>query len=465
MTPKHLFVIVMDSFRLPGYWDPRVGSRFAPFLSSLLKTGAGSLPLVASSSWTLPSHLSLLGGSDPWNAWGEPIAPSRRTISQGWRASGGTTKAWIANPMLLSEKGLLSGFDQINQGMGTALLRFASGILGLLDASMVPLEVPALADGQSANENATPHRPRLMRTAYQALSYVQTGFRQMTDGRHLVASLRKSVRATRMNEPSLVFMNFMETHEPYGDGWMDYRQIVERGFIPSSNYSYHSRIVSNYCSDTSHLHHAYTAAITKVDGLIRELFRVLERDGVLDDCAFVLLSDHGQCLGEHNFFGHARHLYDELVYVPCVFWSKAFREHRGNALPQGEFIDHRHVHRILSDFANQPLNPESFDRQIEDSLLRIGPAASFYRGRPFQHNAILHRGPEYWLLRMISREGSVRADSWDTRPIGDDLSIAGHPGDSLLSWAEKTTAAILRSPSAVSIESSVSDRIYGWGYT
>jgi hypothetical protein len=49
-----------------------------------------------------------------------------------------------------------------------------------------------------------------------------------------------------------------------------------------------------------------------------------------DDQLIILTSDHGQCIGEHNFIGHGTALYDELVHVPCaILLPKGIRSKKG----------------------------------------------------------------------------------------------------------------------------------------
>jgi arylsulfatase len=61
----------------------------------------------------------------------------------------------------------------------------------------------------------------------------------------------------------------------------------------------------------------YHAEIAYTDEEIGRLLDTLERRGWLDGAAIVFAADHGEALGEHDYwFAHGHHLTDELVRVP-----------------------------------------------------------------------------------------------------------------------------------------------------
>jgi hypothetical protein len=464
MVSKHLFVVVLDSFRSPGFWDPTKGSRFAPSLTSLVKKGAISLPLVASSSWTLPSHFSLLGGREPWESTSQTDTASHTSLAEQWKTAGGTTAAWSANPMLLSSHGPLADFDQLNRGVGIAPIKYTARLGGLFDAVAVPFEIPVPSAVRGSRGRPAPGWPGLLRATYEGMRCVQSCLLKMLDGRHIVRALARFAQESRFDRPTLAFINLMETHEPYLDVRSRNNGKTCESLVPSSNYSYHSRLVSNYCADTGPLHAAYTNAVTKADNRVRDLLALLERSRVLDASTIVILSDHGQSLGEHHFFGHARYLYDELIRVPCIILSPELRGRRENAEAIGEFVDHRHIFNLISSFVHTPPDPGSVESQLQSSVDKIGPATSFYRGRPFCENAILARGPEYWLLRLISRNGAVQIDSRGSGAAPDEKPIGTEADDYTLGWVDKALDSIGKNPSAAIDDMLIPNRLLGWGY-
>src|SRR5262249_40434590 len=54
------------------------------------------------------------------------------------------------------------------------------------------------------------------------------------------------------------------------------------------------------------------------DGLLGRIVDALRRRGTLDRTILVVLSDHGELLGEHGEFGHGRSLYEPVLHVPLL---------------------------------------------------------------------------------------------------------------------------------------------------
>lgn len=64
---------------------------------------------------------------------------------------------------------------------------------------------------------------------------------------------------------------------------------------------------------------AYLALVTHVDECIGELLALLREQNVLDDTVVVLLSDHGEQLGEHDIIGKFNSFYEGCLRVPLIF--------------------------------------------------------------------------------------------------------------------------------------------------
>jgi len=62
---------------------------------------------------------------------------------------------------------------------------------------------------------------------------------------------------------------------------------------------------------------AYYGMITEVDALVGELVDALESTGQIDNTVVIFLADHGDMMGEHNFF-HKNAPYDGCSLVPLI---------------------------------------------------------------------------------------------------------------------------------------------------
>jgi arylsulfatase A-like enzyme len=62
----------------------------------------------------------------------------------------------------------------------------------------------------------------------------------------------------------------------------------------------------------------YDNEIYRVDRLVEQLRAELARSGLLDDTLLILSSDHGEGLGQHRYFSHGLHLYEEQLRIPLI---------------------------------------------------------------------------------------------------------------------------------------------------
>jgi arylsulfatase A-like enzyme len=73
----------------------------------------------------------------------------------------------------------------------------------------------------------------------------------------------------------------------------------------------------------------YDAQIRFVDDQLERLFGHMDEMGYGANTLWVITSDHGEGLGDHGYGGHAKHLYDEIVQVPAIFYLKGSKLFRG----------------------------------------------------------------------------------------------------------------------------------------
>jgi arylsulfatase A-like enzyme/Flp pilus assembly protein TadD len=63
----------------------------------------------------------------------------------------------------------------------------------------------------------------------------------------------------------------------------------------------------------------YDGEIAYVDSELGKFFQMLKREGLYDNSLIVIVSDHGEGLGEHGEDTHGMFLYDSTLHVPMIF--------------------------------------------------------------------------------------------------------------------------------------------------
>lgn len=88
----------------------------------------------------------------------------------------------------------------------------------------------------------------------------------------------------------------------------------------------------------------------------------LKQLNLYDQSLIVVTSDHGQVLGEHNFFGHRSALYEEIIRIPLII---KFPKGKLSPIDPGRPIENRELFFLLLDEAGIKL-PETWPRTIVD---------------------------------------------------------------------------------------------------
>ena len=114
--PPTVVLVVLDNVRADHLKMCGYGRPTSPYLDSLCREGACSCDAEAPSTWTLPSHVTLLTGlSLPGHRVSDPsqrIDPLRRLLAQHLVDHGYRTAAFVSSPFLDRAYGFLTKLDQ-----------------------------------------------------------------------------------------------------------------------------------------------------------------------------------------------------------------------------------------------------------------------------------------------------------------------------------------------------------------
>lgn len=334
-TPPHLLLVSVDCLRadhLSAYGYPRETS---PRLDRFAAEGVRFERAYSTTSWTLPSHLSMLTGLpvsahgiDDDRLWlrrdgdGEPIpAPLRAAfVSERLSDAGYATAGFYTWKYLEPRFGFGPGFDVYERlghnfyshpevGPEFERLRQANDVDGM---KALAEEWPALFD------DTHPSSPETIDRAIEWL-----------DG-HVAAT---------PDRPFFLFVHLFDVHDPYTPPEPyfsmfdpDYEGPIDGRRVTSPDSPVHAGMAKR---DLERLVSLYDGAIRFVDAEIGRLLDHLDRLGVSDDTLAVITADHGEEFFEHGQKTHRNQLYLESVGVPLLMrWPRGLPEPRvvaGNA--------------------------------------------------------------------------------------------------------------------------------------
>ena len=294
---KNVLLIILDTVRaanlgLYGYPRPTT-----PELQRLAASSTVFERAVAPSPWTLPSHASLFTGlpaSELSASWLTPLDAGHRTLAETFRAQGYETAGFVANLIFGTwETGLDRGFIRyedfpISAGqivMNSALGRFVAGRWKLREF-IGSDEVLGRKNAQRINEDF----------------------------------LRWVGRSRE--RPFLAFLNYYDAHDPYlppdnfyekfaGHKRANQLSPLRRIPVPERRRGVSSAALKIELD-------SYDASLAYLDDSLGQLFRELERRGLLANTLVVVTADHGEEFGEHGLWYHGNSLYFNALHVPLL---------------------------------------------------------------------------------------------------------------------------------------------------
>jgi len=295
-TRPNVLMLVVDALRADHLSVYHYARRTSPNLDRLADAGVLFENAFATSSWTLPSHVSLLTGLYPSQhrvGWENPrglLTLDYPTLPEALSAHGYRTAAFSANVFwFTSDRGFDRGFihfedyfssftDMLSRTLyGRLVERFVLRRLGFED-------IPARKHASDMNR--------------ALLRWIDTG----------------------RSRSFFAFVNYMDTHDPYLPP-QPYRGRFSRAANPGGIINWRVGR-SNPKMAPAELQgeiDAYDGAISYVDESIGQLMAELDRRDLLGNTLVVITSDHGESFGEHGLYLHANSLYRNEIQVPLIF--------------------------------------------------------------------------------------------------------------------------------------------------
>ena len=292
-------VVVLDTVRadhLSAYGYDRSTS---PALDRLAARGTRFERAYSTSSWTLPAHASLFTGLLPeeHRAHSEHLSLGHDvpTLAGLLASNGYATAAFSASP-LISSTGLTRGFQHVEEFW----------------------------------------RPMLVREALTGYRIFQRMWPMDRDkgGAELVARSIEWMEERSPSRPCFMFVNLFEAHAPYhvvpvqsrrvfastGVSLQQLENVGTLGFLAQIHGDLFPRRFDQHLTDL------LDGAIAAADSYLSQLI-----DAAGDDMVIIVLSDHGDLIGEHDFHGHGLALWEPLIRIPLVL--------AGPGIPAGISVD------------------------------------------------------------------------------------------------------------------------------
>ena len=294
---RNVLVIVVDTLRadhLPVYGYARNTS---PNLARIAQQGVTFDNAIAATSWTLPSHASMITGRYPH----EHGAETEKSVLNGrlpvvgeyFENLGYRTGAFSANTSYFTRgQGFGRGFIHFEDFAST----FTQGILGARYA------------------------PALMGFAQRFHRTWRTTDRRTAED--INERALRWIDRSNGSRPFFVFLNYLDVHGPYKPAARYGESFLRPGHTGGRRLM--RLILKLPPEELRDEVDSYDDCIRYVDVQLAKLLQELQRRGLDKDTVVVITSDHGEAFDEHGFLQHGNALYREVIHVPLIVWAPGY---------------------------------------------------------------------------------------------------------------------------------------------
>ena len=301
----NVLVIVVDTLRADHLSSYGYTRQTSPTIDKLARNGVLFENAIAPSSWSLPSHASLVTGRAvhehgmgnvqpmPWLGWGASGLNGLPTLGEALQKQGYRTGAFSANRIYFTS----------NVGLGRGFIHFEDYFDGVGDSfvrTQLGREFARLYMNRSSKSKFT--------RAFQSLglsSWLDKDSEGSGDYGGIYGIRKRADEVNRETlrwiardnqQPFFAFLNYLDVHFGYG-GPAGYPKLAWD----------HGTTIDEY-----------DAGVKYTDDFIGQLLNGLDSLGVLKNTIVIITSDHGEALGDHGLSFHGAALYSDLVRVPLV---------------------------------------------------------------------------------------------------------------------------------------------------
>jgi len=303
----NVLVIVVDTLRADHVSSYGYARPTTPNLDRIAQQGILFENAISTSSWSLPSHVSLVTGRylfehgvgnvqpEPWLGWDGASLGGYATLGEALQQRGYRTAAFSANRTYFSR----------DLGFGRSFIHFEDYFHSPAD-----MFVRTLYGREFARIYLKRSDHSLVKRILRKLGLTSLLDQDAEGSGSYGGAFGVRKRADVINKealdwighdrqrPFFAFLNYFDVHDPYGGP-----RAYPKPAWPQQT------IVDQYDNGVSY-----------VDDYIQELMKGLEDRNLGTNTLVIITSDHGESLGQHHLETHGRALYWELIHVPLVIY-------------------------------------------------------------------------------------------------------------------------------------------------
>jgi arylsulfatase A-like enzyme len=263
--PRNVILVTLDTTRADQISCKTESQSVAPRICGLASRGTFYTNAYSQSSWTLPSHASMLTGVYPHehqaSRWHTPINQRFPTVSEILKAAGHKTAAFVGVVWLGEKYGFARGIDNFH-------------FLPYQDGSARAKEI---SDG--------------------AIDWL-----------------------AKTEDPFFLWVHYFDAHNDFVRHPSDSYQYAADTPMKLS-YNNWNVIDKRHASLNKKAYmDLYRGEIMHVDTQLGRLFDYVTSSNLKDNTTIIITADHGESFGNHNHAGHDSTVYRDVIQVPLVVY-------------------------------------------------------------------------------------------------------------------------------------------------
>lgn len=274
--PKlNLLLITLDTTRIDRLGIYGCNRPTSPNIDALAKESVIFDFAIAQAAVTPVSHASILTGLNPYHhglrvfhgAKANRLEDEQITLAEAWKEFGGRTAAFVSAYAAAAAFGLNQGFERFDENFPNA-------------------------DGKGlVSEDGTVDTGRSQRRADEVTTAAITWLR----GREMSE-----------NKPLFMWVHYFDPHDSIVlPPVEEFNRLFGNVFIPVSE------------KEEDKARAAYDCEVHYMDEFIGKLLDEFKKLGLYRDTIVVIVADHGEGLGDHDWWTHGI-LYQEQIHVPLI---------------------------------------------------------------------------------------------------------------------------------------------------
>ena len=442
MQSPNVLLIILDTLRRDHLSPYGYLRDTAPNLAHFASEATQFEYAVSPAQWTIPAHASLFSGHyasvHGVTEGSHSLRGEHPTLAEILRVGGYRTIGFSNNPLVgLIDNGFSRGFDHFYNYSGASPNR------------PVDAKRPAVQRAINRQTRQMVHhiQQQFARSNWLfrvSMSPMLTPLwtRLINYKGHTERSLQDASETIRAHhgQPLFTFINLMGAHLPYRPPQSALDSVAPHLKHDRRAYEFVRHFNAEGAKWASPpdpqltawqqraLLDFYDAEVRHQDELLGKFLHGLDSHGILDNTLVIIMADHGEGHGDHQFLGHGFVVYQELVHVPLLI---RFPNREGAGQKVSTPISTRRIFHTMLDFAQltPPLDEADPNAQVGALSLRstLADAVDIEGQTPFAEAF-----PPHTFLHVLEHRNPTLIDRLRLRQVrravyhqGNKLAMVG----------------------------------------